>query len=102
MFKEELINEIVDTTIDILQIKPPPPSISLAISRIIAPSSHPIAKSLCRKLVYCHYQKITKYTIDECMGDYMVRIQPELIGKGQKVYNELLVKVIEELNKRIK
>ena len=56
MFKEELVNEIVDTTID---------------------------------------------SIDECMGDYMVRIQPELIGKGQKVYNELLVKVIEELNKRI-
>ena len=57
MFKEELINEIVDTTID---------------------------------------------SIDDCMGDYMVRIQPELIGKGEKVYNELLVKVIEELNKRIK
>ena len=57
MFKEELINEIVDTTID---------------------------------------------SIDECMGDYMLKIQPELIGKGQKVYNELLVKVIEELNKRIK
>ena len=56
MFKEELINEIVDTTID---------------------------------------------SIDECMGDYMVRIQPELIGKGQKVYNELLVKVIEEINRRI-
>ena len=56
MFKEELVNEIVDTTID---------------------------------------------SIDECMGDYMVRIQPELIGKGQKVYNALLVKVIEELNKRI-
>ena len=57
MFKEELINEIVDTTID---------------------------------------------SIDECMGDYMLKIQPELIGKGEKVYNELLVKVIEELNKRIK
>ena len=57
MFKEELINEIVDTTID---------------------------------------------SIDECMGEYMVKIQPELIGKGEKVYNELLVKVIEELNKRIK
>ena len=56
MFKEELVNEIVDTTID---------------------------------------------SIDECMGDYMVRIQPELIGKGQKVYNELLVKVIEEINRRI-
>ena len=56
MFKEELVNEIVDTTID---------------------------------------------SIDECMGDYMVRIQPELIGKGEKVYNSLLVKVIEELNKRI-
>jgi hypothetical protein len=57
MFKEELINEIVATTID---------------------------------------------SIDECMGDYMLKIQPELIGKGQKVYNELLVKVIDELNKRIK
>ena len=57
MFKEELINEIVDTTID---------------------------------------------SIDECMGEYMMKIQPELIGKGEKVYNELLVKVIEELNKRIK
>ena len=57
MFKEELINEIVDTTID---------------------------------------------SIDDCMGDYMMRIQPELIGKGEKVYNELLVKIIEELNKRIK
>ena len=56
MFKEELINEIVDTTID---------------------------------------------SIDECMGEYMLKIQPELIGKGEKVYNELLVKVIEELNKRI-
>ena len=56
MFKEELINEIVDTTID---------------------------------------------SIDECMGDYMAKIQPELIGKGEKVYNDLLVKVIEELNKRI-
>ena len=54
MFKEELINEIVDTTID---------------------------------------------SIDECMGDYMVRIQPELIGKGQKVYNDLLVKEIEEINR---
>ena len=57
MFKEKLINEIVDTTID---------------------------------------------SIDECMGDYVLKIQPELIGKGEKVYNELLVKVIEELNKRIK
>jgi hypothetical protein len=57
MFKEELINEIVDTTID---------------------------------------------SIDECMGEYMLKIQPELIGKGEKVYNKLLVKVIEELNKRIK
>ena len=57
MFKEDLVNAIVDTTID---------------------------------------------SIDECMGDYMVRIQPELIGKGGKVYNDLLVKVIEELNKRIK
>ena len=57
MFKEELINEIVDTTID---------------------------------------------SIDDCMGEYMMKIQPELIGKGEKVYNELLVKVIEELNKRIK
>ena len=57
MFKEKLINEIVDTTID---------------------------------------------SIDECMGEYMMKIQPELIGKGEKVYNELLVKVIEELNKRIK
>jgi hypothetical protein len=56
MFKEELINEIVDTTID---------------------------------------------SIDECMGEYMLKIQPELIGKGEKVYNDLLVKVIEELNKRI-
>jgi hypothetical protein len=56
-FKEELINEIVDTTID---------------------------------------------SIDECMGEYMLKIQPELIGKGEKVYNKLLVKVIEELNKRIK
>ena len=57
MFKEELVNAIVDTTID---------------------------------------------SIDECMGDYMLKIQPELIGKGQKVYNALLVKVIEEINKRIK
>jgi hypothetical protein len=57
MFKEELVNEIVDTTID---------------------------------------------SIDECMGEYMLKIQPELIGKGEKVYNKLLVKVIEELNKRIK
>ena len=56
MFKEELVNEIVDTTID---------------------------------------------SIDNCMGDYMAKIQPELIGKGEKVYNDLLVKVIEELNKRI-
>jgi hypothetical protein len=56
MFKEELVNEIVDTTID---------------------------------------------SIDDCMGDYMAKIQPELIGKGEKVYNDLLVKVIEELNKRI-
>ena len=56
MFKEELVNEIVDTTID---------------------------------------------SIDNCMGDYMAKIQPELIGKGEKVYNSLLVKVIEELNKRI-
>ena len=56
MFKEELVNEIVDTTID---------------------------------------------SIDNCMSDYMAKIQPELIGKGQKVYNALLVKVIEELNKRI-
>jgi hypothetical protein len=36
------------------------------------------------------------------MGEYMLKIQPELIGKGEKVYNKLLVKVIEELNKRIK
>ena len=57
MFKEDLVNAIVDTTID---------------------------------------------SIDDCMGDYMVKIQPELIGKGEKVYNSLLVKVIEELNKRIK
>ena len=56
MFKEELVNEIVDTTID---------------------------------------------SIDNCMGHYMVKIQPELVGKGQKVYNDLLVKVIEEINRRI-
>jgi hypothetical protein len=56
MFKEELVNEIVDTTID---------------------------------------------SIDDHMGEYMAKIQPELIGKGEKVYNDLLVKVIEELNKRI-
>ena len=57
MFKEELINEIVDTTID---------------------------------------------SIDDYMCRYIERIQPELFGKGEKVYTDLLVKVIEELNKRIK
>jgi len=40
-------------------------------------------------------------SIDDYMGEYMAKIQPELIGKGEKVYNALLVKVIEELSKRI-
>ena len=57
MFKEELISEIVDTTID---------------------------------------------SIDDYMCRYIERIQPELFGKGEKVYTDLLVKVIEELNERIK
>ena len=57
MYKEKLIDEIVDTTID---------------------------------------------SIDNHMRDYVEEFQPELIGKGEKVYYDLMVKVVEELNKRLK
>ena len=57
MFKEKLIDEIVDTTID---------------------------------------------SIDDHMREYVEEIQPELIGKGEKVYYDLMIKVVEELNKRLK
>ena len=57
MFKEKLIDEIVDTTID---------------------------------------------SIDDHMREYVEEIQPELIGKGEKVYYDLMIKVVEELNERLK
>jgi hypothetical protein len=56
MYKEELIDEIVDTTID---------------------------------------------SIDEHMREYVENIQPELIGKGEKVYYDLMREVVKELSKRI-
>ena len=57
MYKEKLIDEIVDTTID---------------------------------------------SIDDHMREYVEEFQPELIGKGEKIYYDLMVKVVEELNKRLK
>jgi hypothetical protein len=36
------------------------------------------------------------------MREYVEEFQPELIGKGEKIYYDLMVKVVEELNKRLK
>ena len=57
MYKEKLIDEIVDTTID---------------------------------------------SIDDHMREYVEEIQPELIGKGEKVYYDLMYEVVKELNRRLK
>ena len=56
MFKEKLIEEIVDTTID---------------------------------------------QLNDTMLEYMEEIQPELIGKGEKVYYNLMKAVSKEITKRI-
>jgi len=56
MYKEELIDEIVDTTID---------------------------------------------QLNDTMLEYIEEIQPELIGKGEKVYYNLMKAVSKEITKRI-
>ena len=38
-------------------------------------------------------------SIDDHMRDYVEEFQPELIGKGEKVYYDLMVKVVKELDK---
>ena len=56
MYKEELIDEIVDTTID---------------------------------------------QLNDTMLEYIEEIQPELIGKGEKVYYNLMKAISKEITKRI-
>jgi hypothetical protein len=41
-------------------------------------------------------------SIDDHMRDYVEEFQPELVGKGEKIYYDLMVKVVEKLNERLK